>query len=69
MSGTSNPNDDIIRHQQERDHAEAEAERARASRTGTRDLGKVEGEDAPADRREEATSERGLNPTHGRRTQ
>ncbi len=72
MSGRTSSDDDMIRHQQERDHAEGEADRARASIVGTKGLGGLFEPEQKSDTEEaleRATEERGVKPDRGRRSQ
>ncbi len=72
MSGRTSSNDDVIRHQQERDHAEGEADRARASIVGTKGVGGLFQPEQKSDTEkalDRATEERGVKPGRGERSQ
>jgi hypothetical protein len=72
MSGRTSSNDDMIRHQQERDHAESEVDRARGSTVGTKGLSGLFQPDEKSDTEEaleRATEERGVKPDRGERSQ
>lgn len=70
MSGRTSSDDDMIRHQQERDHAEGEADLARASIVGTKGLGGLFQPEEKSDTEralDRATEERGVKPGRGGR--